>query len=201
MIMSLRRLRLGRHNPVAQISNLLYRRFLIGRSSGVSRLGWIVFGPARWKRAIQQIGNLRYGATGERVASPERRSLIQRANRFAAVALVSLTIAGDIHASGYDPLAVAAGENPSKIDLTVHDAARDRDLPLRVYLPTNTAPGPVILFSHGLGGSRTGSVFLGEHWAARGYVAVFVQHPGSDDSVWRNPSSGNRLQSLKQAAS
>jgi len=127
---------------------------------------------------------------------------IQLVNRYTAVALLSLGTAGEIHASGYDPLAVAAGANPARIDLTVHDAARDRDIPLRVYLPTNTAsPVPVILFSHGLGGSRAGSVFLGEHWAARGYVTVFIQHPGSDDSVWRNRSSGNRLQSLKQAAS
>src|SRR6185369_15465404 len=99
-----------------------------------------------------------------------------------------LAIAVEIHANSYDPLAVGAGANPSQIDLTVHDAGRDRDIPLRVYLPTNSVPAPVILFSHGLGGSRAGSVFLGEHWAARGYVAVFVQHPGSDDSVWRNPS-------------
>jgi predicted dienelactone hydrolase len=70
-----------------------------------------------------------------------------------------------------------------------------------VYLPTNTAPAPVILFSHGLGGSREGSAFLGQHWAARGYVAVFLQHPGSDDSVWKNAPGRTRMQSLKQAAS
>jgi predicted dienelactone hydrolase len=74
-------------------------------------------------------------------------------------------------AGNYNPLAVAATFHPSQVDLTVHDAARKRDLPVRVYLPTNTAPAPVVLFSHGLGGSRTGSVFPGEHRAARGYVA------------------------------
>src|SRR6059036_1276898 len=55
---------LGRQKAVAQISNLLYRRFLIGRSLGVFGPGWLVFRLARWKRAIQQIGNLRYGAAG-----------------------------------------------------------------------------------------------------------------------------------------
>ena len=94
--------------------------------------------------------------------------------------------AGNVCAGNYDPLAVDAAFHPSHVDLTVHDAARNRDIPVRVYLPTNTAPEPVILFSHGLGGSRAGSVFLGEHWAARGYVAVFLQHPGSDDSVWKD---------------
>jgi predicted dienelactone hydrolase len=85
--------------------------------------------------------------------------------------------------------------------LTAHDAARDRDIPLRIYLSTNTVPAPVILFSHGLGGSRTGSVFLGEHWAARGYVAVFLQHPGSDESVWKNVPMQDRMRAMNQAAS
>ena len=122
--------------------------------------------------------------------------------RLLAVALpVLLASTGRACAKSYDPLAVDATVRPSHVDLTVHDAARDRDIPLRVYLPTNTAPAPVVLFSHGLGGSRTGSAFLGEHWAARGYVAVFLQHPGSDDSVWKNEPVRERMQGLKQAAS
>ena len=104
-------------------------------------------------------------------------------------------------AGNYDPLAVDPAFHPPHVDLTVHDAARNRDLPVRVYLPTNTAPAPVILFSHGLGGTRTGSTFLGEHWAARGYVAVFLQHPGSDDSVWKNEPLGQRMPAMNQAAS
>ena len=96
------------------------------------------------------------------------------------LALAFTAVAGT---QSYDPLAVSAAATPKIVDLTVHDAARNRDLPVRVYLPTNTAPVPVILFSHGLGGNREGSKFLGEHWAARGYVAVFLQHPGSDDSI------------------
>src|SRR5262249_21333862 len=57
------------------------------------------------------------------------------------------------------------------------------------------------LFSHGLGGSREGSVYLGKQWAARGYVAVFLQHPGSDDSVWRDKPAAERMESLREAAS
>lgn len=104
-------------------------------------------------------------------------------------------------AGNYHPLAVDPAFHPSHVDLTVHDSARNRDIPVRVYLPTNTAPEPVILFSHGLGGSRTGSAFLGEHWAARGYVAVFLQHPGSDDSVWKDESRGKRMRAMNQAVS
>jgi predicted dienelactone hydrolase len=104
-------------------------------------------------------------------------------------------------ARAYDPLATAQKTAPAHIDLTVHDAKRNRDIPLRVDLPTTNAPAPVVLFSHGLGGSRAGSAFLGEHWASRGYVAVFVQHPGSDDSVWKNEATDNRMAALKKAAS
>jgi predicted dienelactone hydrolase len=118
-----------------------------------------------------------------------------------AVLPLVLAIAGEVRANGYDPLAVDPAFHPAHVDLTVHDAARNRDLPVRVYLPTNTTPEPVILFSHGLGGSRTGSAFLGEHWAARGYVAVFLQHPGSDDSVWKDEPRQQRMRAMNQAAS
>src|ERR1017187_1279766 len=101
----------------------------------------------------------------------------------------------------YDPMAVSAAVAPKILDLTVHDAARNRDLPVRVYLPTNNAPVPVILFSHGLGGNREGSKFMGEHWGARGYVAVFLQHPGSDDSVWKGKPLAERMPDMDRAAS
>jgi predicted dienelactone hydrolase len=116
---------------------------------------------------------------------------------------IALTLAftSAAEASGYDPLAVSAAAAPKIVDLTVHDAARDRDIPLRVYLPTNTKPVPVILFSHGLGGNREGSRFMGEHWAARGYLTVFLQHPGSDDSVWKDKPLGERMPDMNRAAS
>ena len=104
-----------------------------------------------------------------------------------------------LKAATYDPLAVDPGKSrPAPLDLIVHDSARGRDVPLRVYLPSDRAPAPVILFSHGLGGSRAGSAFLGVHWAARGYAAVFVQHPGSDDSVWKDLPAAERLQSMNR---
>lgn len=119
----------------------------------------------------------------------------------AALWLLFLAIAGEVHARSYDPLAVDPGFHPSHVDLVVHDAGRNRDIPIRVYLPANTASEPVVLFSHGLGGTRAGSAFLGEHWAARGYVAVFLQHPGSDDSVWKDEPVRARMRAMKQAAS
>ncbi len=104
-------------------------------------------------------------------------------------------------AANYDPLAVPLDFHARQLDLVVHDSTRHRDIPVLIYLPTNSAPVPVVLFSHGLGGNRFGSAFLGEHWAARGYAAVFVQHPGSDDSVWNDKQPAQRMPAMQSAAS
>lgn len=58
----------------------------------------------------------------------------------------------------------------------------------------------MVIFSHGLGGSREGSAFLGRHWAGRGYVAVFLQHPGSDASVWQDQPPPQRMRAMRAAA-
>ena len=99
----------------------------------------------------------------------------------------------------YDPLLIDKYQ-PALIDLIVKDTKRSRDIPIRVYLPKEKKPAPVVLFSHGLGGSREGSAYLGNHWAARGYVAVFLQHPGSDDSVWKDKPPAERLAAMRAAA-
>ncbi len=101
----------------------------------------------------------------------------------------------------YDPLNVPKELTIRKVDLVVHDGARRRDLPVLVYMPARETPQPVVLFSHGLGGSRHGSSYLGEHWAKRGYVAVFLQHPGSDTQVWRGVPLAQRREAMNRAAS
>src|ERR1700722_11080143 len=118
---------------------------------------------------------------------------------WSAVWVLMLTVAAS--AQGYDPLAVDTNVLPKIVDLTVHDAARNRDIPIRVYLPASTMPAPVVIFSHGLGGNREGSAFLGQHWAERGYVAVFLQHPGSDDSVWKGKSMLDGMADMDKAVS
>lgn len=101
----------------------------------------------------------------------------------------------------YDPLAIPEGIEVGELDLTVTDTQRQREIPIRVYLPKEMDPPlPVVLFSHGLGGSREGSRFLGEHWAARGYAAVFLQHPGSDRGVWEDLPRTERMRTLERAA-
>lgn len=114
-----------------------------------------------------------------------------------------LALTGAAAADGrqaYDPLTLAAPGSADPIDLSVQDSSRRREIPVRVYLPPAGFPAPVVLFSHGLGGSREGSAFLGRHWAGRGYVAVFLQHPGSDTSVWQDVPPGQRMAAMKKAA-
>jgi dienelactone hydrolase len=44
---------------------------------------------------------------------------------------------------------------------------------------------PLVVLSHGLGGTREGLAYLGEALAEAGYVAVHLQHPGSDAAIWQ----------------
>jgi dienelactone hydrolase len=88
------------------------------------------------------------------------------------------------------PLAFASGE--TAVDETWLDARRQREVPVRVRWPsaTRAVPGgghPVVLFSHGLGGSRSGGSVWGEAWASAGFVVVHLQHHGSDLEAVRVP--------------
>jgi predicted dienelactone hydrolase len=86
----------------------------------------------------------------------------------------------------YDPLQISQASRLEWLDLLVYDTGRQRPIPIRVYRPATSSPAPVILFSHGLGGSRAGSAYLGKHWSARGYLCVFLQHTGDDSPRLEN---------------
>lgn len=118
--------------------------------------------------------------------------------RFVLV-LLTLTIPAALRAD-YDPLAVDDAR-PEIKDVVVKDAARSREIPLRIYLPKEKSRAPVILFSHGLGGSRENNEYTNKHWASRGYVVVALQHPGSDESVWKDVLIRDRMAAMKKAAS
>jgi len=101
-------------------------------------------------------------------------------------------------------LANAQSSAPGVEDDTWTDTARKRDVPVRVRWPQsdrlNTAL-PVVLFSHGLGGTRDGGAAWGEAWAAAGFVVVHIQHPGSDlAAVSRTATSFSDKAGLRAAA-
>lgn len=86
-------------------------------------------------------------------------------------------------------------------DHDLHDADRDRDVPVKVYAPVGAqGPRPIVLISHGLGGSREGLSYLGNFWAGHGYFCVVMQHPGSDNTVWKDVPARERMRAMQRAA-
>ena len=72
------------------------------------------------------------------------------------------------------------------------DVTRQRSVPVRLYLPreaTAQRPVPLLVFSHGIGGTRRGYSYLGKHWASQGYASMHLQHVGSDRYLWQGQSS------------
>jgi predicted dienelactone hydrolase len=73
------------------------------------------------------------------------------------------------------------------IDFSWKDASREREIPARLYWPENASadkPAPLVVFSHGLGGSQMGYSYLGRHWASMGIASLHVRHAGSDRGIW-----------------
>ncbi|MFC7736574.1 alpha/beta hydrolase family protein [Roseomonas sp. GCM10028921] len=81
---------------------------------------------------------------------------------------------------------------------TLRDPARARDIPVLIREPAGTGLAPAVIVSHGLGGSREGLAYLGRALAGAGYVAIHLQHIGSDDSLWRG--GGDRMVGLAAGA-
>lgn len=70
------------------------------------------------------------------------------------------------------------------------DESRSRSVPYRLYAPAPLSGAyPVILVSHGIGGSREAMPYLGRRLAESGYMAVHLQHTGTDSSIWQHANS------------
>ena len=91
-------------------------------------------------------------------------------------------------------------------DRDLPDARRGRPLPVRIYFPAHPrGRWPLIVFSHGLGGSRLGYSYLGRAWAQHGYVSIHPTHRESaelrsplaiEDIEGTAAASAARLQAL-----
>lgn len=80
--------------------------------------------------------------------------------------------------------AAAAPDTVSVRDFDWYDSTRQRAVPVRLYWPGGERAVPLVVFSHGIGGSRRGYSYLGEHFASHGIASLHVQHVGSDRTVW-----------------
>lgn len=77
-------------------------------------------------------------------------------------------------------------------DITVRDATRNRDILLTVEYPTRGGPHPVIVFSHGYGGSNRSYIGLSSFWSSNDYVVIRPAHvdqggpEGQSAAEWQN---------------
>lgn len=80
-------------------------------------------------------------------------------------------------------------------DLLLHDAQRNKDLHVRIFYPDVPGRYPVIVFSHGAGGSGNCCEALTEHWASYGYVSIQPTH--EDSALERRDAGEENLQSMQ----
>ena len=64
------------------------------------------------------------------------------------------------------------------------DAARSRDVPAKIYAPSNPSGKlPVVIYSHGIGEDRESYAYLGRALARHGFLAVHLTHAGTDKAT------------------
>jgi predicted dienelactone hydrolase len=129
-----------------------------------------------------------------------KRRVFLKTISFAAAPLWTDAIHGATHGdSGAGP-AIAAVD---VLDWNWIDVSRQRPVPARMYLPaglTEAAPAPLVLFSHGIGGSRFGYAHIGRHLASAGFASLHLQHAGSDRALWLSGAPWALVNRLHQAA-
>jgi predicted dienelactone hydrolase len=117
-----------------------------------------------------------------------------------------LRLMGVLAAASAWPLRAEDSAPFEVLDLDWEDRARQRAVPVRLHLPHSPQAGqapqrvPLVVFSHGIGGSRRGYSWLGQHLARHGVASLHLQHVGSDRQVWTGGVLNivGRLQSAAQ---
>jgi predicted dienelactone hydrolase len=113
----------------------------------------------------------------------------------AAAAPSATPVSRSTDAKGYElapgPYTVSEVE-----DLVLHDAKRSKDVHVRIFYPKDSGKYPIIVFSHGAGGSQTCCDGLTRHWATYGYVTI---QPTHDDSAVQRRNQGEENIRFPQA--
>jgi len=64
--------------------------------------------------------------------------------------------------------------------LDLVDRFRQRSVPTDIYWPSRSDPAPIIIISHGVGGTRFSFDYLAQHLASHGFLVVIPEHTGSN---------------------
>jgi predicted dienelactone hydrolase len=117
---------------------------------------------------------------------------------FIALVCVLASLAVHAPAAGSGGYKVDAG--PWKVaseDLVLRDERRQKDLEITVRYPVVDANAvdrfPLVVFSHGAGGSRAAFPDLTSHWAGHGYIVVLPTHSDSIELRRRKGEDLSRL--------
>ena len=111
-----------------------------------------------------------------------------------------LRLAAALTAASALPLRADEPQAFDTLELDWADDRRQRPVPVRLYLPQSRKPVPLVVFSHGIGGSRRGYSWLGQHFAGQGIASLHLQHVGSDRQLWAGGSIFNIIGRLQDAA-
>ncbi|WP_337878577.1 acetylhydrolase [Rheinheimera sp.] len=89
-----------------------------------------------------------------------------------------------------EQLALVLTEQVEETEFHWFDESRQRAVPALLFSPKQAkGKAALLVFSHGLGGSKERYAYLGQYWASQGYYSLHLQHEGSDRKVWQ----GSRL--------
>ena len=146
--------------------------------------------PAAWAASCWLVWCLLIGA-GPSTAQPVAAASASASASAASAALAASAASADSPAPAF-----------TVQEFDWQDSSRNRAVPVRLYWPAVASAGrpvPLIVFSHGIGGSRRGYTYLGQFWASQGYASLHLQHVGSDRGIWTG-NVFNTLGRLQAAA-
>ena len=85
-------------------------------------------------------------------------------------------------------------------DVTLTDSSRSREIPVHVVYPEGAGPFPVIVFSHGAGGSGQTYKALARFWATHGFVVLAPTHADSLAGKGKDPTLDAVRETVNDAA-
>jgi predicted dienelactone hydrolase len=80
------------------------------------------------------------------------------------------------------------------------DAARGREVPVRIRMPDGGGAVPLVIYSPGLGGMTATGNAWSTAWVARGIAVIHMQHKGSDAAIYTDPGTPEERRARRDAA-